>query len=451
MPQPPTPATARRPKAVLALGLTAAIPLALAGAPGVAHAEQRPADCPGAISLTNGGFESPALPDTTFRFLDEGEVPGWRTTADDRRIELWSDGYRGVGAPEGRQFAELNATQASTLYQDVETRPGQSLRWRLDHRGRSGTDVMEVLIGPPDGELVPQGRLADGLAWGEHSGEYRVPAGQTRTRFAFRAVSTAGGDPSVGNFLDHISFGTGPCLVTAKSVTDTDAPGGPGASTGDVLEYAVVVRNGGGDRAEDVLVEDTLPAGTRYVPGSLRIGSRPLTDRAGDDEAEQTGDRVRFRIGRGAGATGAGSLSPGEEVRVSFRVKVADEAAGTTVENTARTTFVDPLDGAGLTSTSNTTRTPVERTVVPTDPATPSPTPTPTVPVRPTPTPTATVPTPGATATPTGAPAAGGDGSGHDGGSLARTGASVGLASLVAVASVTAGWLLTRRRRNRSS
>jgi hypothetical protein len=80
-----------------------------------------------------------------------------------------------VPAGAGSQFAELNASQASTLYQDVATTPGQTLRWELLHRGREGVDVMAVHIAAPatrQGTATRQGPLiSDGnTAWGKHSG-----------------------------------------------------------------------------------------------------------------------------------------------------------------------------------------------------------------------------------------------------------------------------------------
>jgi hypothetical protein len=63
-------------------------------------------------------------------------VPGWTTTASDALIEIWSSGFNGVASPDGEQFAELNATQDSELYQDVATVPGQKLTWSLYHRAR---------------------------------------------------------------------------------------------------------------------------------------------------------------------------------------------------------------------------------------------------------------------------------------------------------------------------
>ena len=106
-------------------------------------------------------------------------MPGWATTASDTLIELWHTGFNGVPAGAGTQFAELNATQPSTLYQDVATTPGETIEWSLFHRGRSGVDVMRVIIGPPGGPLLAQGAdISDGTtAWGRTTRRYTVPAG----------------------------------------------------------------------------------------------------------------------------------------------------------------------------------------------------------------------------------------------------------------------------------
>ena len=50
--------------------------------------------------------------------------------------------------PDGKQFAELNADEESTLYQYAETVGGNVYEWGLSHRGRSGIDQMAVIIGP---------------------------------------------------------------------------------------------------------------------------------------------------------------------------------------------------------------------------------------------------------------------------------------------------------------
>nr|BEK62882.1 hypothetical protein KPHV_01090 [Kitasatospora purpeofusca] len=82
---------------------------------------------------------------------------------------------------------------------------------------------------------------------------------------------------------------------TTKSVARTGGGPGDAAKVGDVLEYSVVARNGGGGRAEDVVLEDVVPKGTRYAPGSLKVGADGRTDRAGDDTAKDA--VLRSRLG----------------------------------------------------------------------------------------------------------------------------------------------------------
>ncbi len=172
--------------------------------------------CDGAgTSLGNGDFETPLVPADSYVQLPAASVPPWQTTDGAGLIELWGDGYLGVPAGHGSNFAEINATTAGTLYQDVVSTPGSTMSWSLLHRGRGGDDVMQVLIGDANvadvtgttgwNYLSPD--LTDGItAWGSHTADYVVPAGQTCTRFAFRAVSTGSGDPSIGNFLDDVGF-----------------------------------------------------------------------------------------------------------------------------------------------------------------------------------------------------------------------------------------------------
>jgi hypothetical protein len=66
---------------------------------------------------------------------------------------------------------------------------------------------MRVLIGVPGKTLEQSGsQLKTGnSAWVLYTDTYKIPAGQTTTRFAFQAVKTAS-SISVGNFLDDIVF-----------------------------------------------------------------------------------------------------------------------------------------------------------------------------------------------------------------------------------------------------
>lgn len=163
-------------------------------------------------TLRNGDFESPAIPNATYRIMSTNTSGlAWQNTAEPN-VELWSTGFSSgsngkVTAPQGRQFAELNANKAGTLYQDLPTTPGTTMRWHLKHRGRAGTDTMRVMVGAPNGKLTQSGDdlTTPNTAWTQYTGTYKVPAGQTTTRFAFQAVKTAS-SISVGNFLDDIVF-----------------------------------------------------------------------------------------------------------------------------------------------------------------------------------------------------------------------------------------------------
>ncbi|MFC6081273.1 Ig-like domain-containing protein [Sphaerisporangium aureirubrum] len=175
------------------------------------------------VSLVNGSFEAPPVATVDYNIPDASTNPsvGWHTTATDKKLEIWrGQGAGGMPVPsaDGAQFAELNANQVSTLYQDLPTVPGTPMTWSLYHRGRLGTDVMRVLIGAPNATVpqTPTGAaspdLSDGdTAWGYYTGTYIVPPGQTTTRFAFESVSAAGGTPTAGNFLDGVTFTTPPC------------------------------------------------------------------------------------------------------------------------------------------------------------------------------------------------------------------------------------------------
>ena len=171
-------------------------------------------------------------------------MPPWLTTDSLNEIEIWGSGFLGVPSAEGSQFVELNANTPGTLYQDVVTTAGEKMSWTLEHRGREGDDTMKVLIGDATTADVHSDTgwnffspdLTDGTsAWGVHTGSYVVPAGQLCTRFAFRAVSAAGGDPSIGNFLDGVAFSVAAPATPRPSPRPTP-PGTDMASPGPIVD-----------------------------------------------------------------------------------------------------------------------------------------------------------------------------------------------------------------------
>jgi uncharacterized repeat protein (TIGR01451 family) len=319
-------------------------------------AATQPASCQSETPILDGGFEEPVIPAGTFAYANAPDLRGW-VSNDPLGVELWTSGFLGVPAGAGNQFTELNSTTASTVYQDVATTPGQSLRWSLLHRGRGGVDVMDVVIGSPSGPMVSQGDLSDGdSAWGRHSGGYLVPAGQTLTRIGFRAVSTANGDVGFGNVLDDVVIETGPCVVTSAAASNVSRPGEP-VRVGDLVEYTVTVENRGGSDATELVLDDILPSGVDVVPGSIAVttgpDAGPRTDAVSDDQAEYvSGTRsLTARLGTGADSSVGGSLAAGQSIVVTYLARISAPPGPVTVSATLGHT--DPFTGARMSAVAS--------------------------------------------------------------------------------------------------
>ncbi len=177
--------------------------------------------------LINGSFEDPAIRGN-WSGLSVNRVSGWE--ASPARMEFWTSGFQRVLAPDGGQFAELNANSPGTIYQDVATNPGAEMTWSFWHRGRTGLDGMEVLIGPDDGldddTLTSIGEFETGQGWVHYSGTYVVPEGQTTTRIVFTSLFSANRRGSYGNLIDAFVFDPTGCalLGTTSTTTTTEAP-----------------------------------------------------------------------------------------------------------------------------------------------------------------------------------------------------------------------------------
>ena len=194
--------------------------------------------------LINGSFEDPAVPSSNYElFLDASQtytggprvITGWLTTATDHMVEVWSNGFT-YGAPgdlvayDGTQFAELNANEVSTLYQDISgIANGSIVGYQFAHRGHWGTDEMQFSITDlgADGALGGTGVNADSTlfshnyidannAWGFYQGSGITATGNT-LRFSYTSVAVTGGNPSSGNFLDAAAFGVGVGVVPEPS------------------------------------------------------------------------------------------------------------------------------------------------------------------------------------------------------------------------------------------
>jgi len=207
--------------------------------------------------LVNGGFEIPPLvpgptPANPFVQINESFVTGWHTTATDSLIELWESGYTrtdgavtrtynastGAGFNDGQsQFAELNATQETALYQDVTFAAAGAVDYFYLHRGRLGdlagqNDILRLTIlyagangtfqsvfnnatgaytvaGDDQIAFTTTSAANFGGGWVANFGDnvFTSVAGGTY-RFAYGSVSAFGGDGlTFGNFIDNAAFG----------------------------------------------------------------------------------------------------------------------------------------------------------------------------------------------------------------------------------------------------
>jgi hypothetical protein len=204
----------------------------------------------GAFSLINGGFEDPDVafgnaagtgpangyPTAT---VPDSRVPGWTTNDPTGRIEIWKQNIYSSAlvrntppAYEGAQYAELNASDNSTLFQDVTgLSAGLLVGYQLAHRGRDGLDTMNLMITDLGADNVAGGAGANAdvqlftknfttgpTAWAFHIEPNIATTLGNTIRFAYTAVSSSSGctiPESCGNLIDAVAFGVNVGVVPA--------------------------------------------------------------------------------------------------------------------------------------------------------------------------------------------------------------------------------------------
>jgi uncharacterized repeat protein (TIGR01451 family) len=308
------------------------------------------------IGLLNGGFENPDLPlsgNGTPSILQdfgasrivsyrENDVPSWGTIANlpnssdsfDFRnaIELWKRNQTintSLQPFEGNQFAEINAYTNGRLYQDFVLPAGAVVRWQVAHRGRDGTDKMGVYLGAADNETIQSTNETPNTEWRVYSGVYTVPGGQDVTRFALRAISSAGGEGS-GNFVDDVRLTANcPSLVkgykSVKLTTDTNS--NSLINPGDTLTYSLYYTNTGTGPVAGFQINDLLPAGvTITAPGATTV--TVIQNASATKNSSYTGV---------AGATNlfndGALLDLGGKIRVDIPVTVNADTSSSTLSN----------------------------------------------------------------------------------------------------------------------
>ncbi|MDP2345090.1 MAG: hypothetical protein Q8O67_29365 [Deltaproteobacteria bacterium] len=218
--------------------------------------------------------------------------------------------------------------------------PGDVLRWRITVINDGGTEGKNVVVA----DAIPAGMVylqnsttiagapvadTDGvpvaaLALGDvSSGRSVVVEFQTRVNLnaprgvvlSNQAVLRADGvgdartddprTPLVIGDATSVVVGGGPLLVASKIASPSTAqPGVP-------VTFAIHIENAGTEAANDIVVDDVLPADVDFVRGSLVVDGVPRTDAADGDDAEIDVATVRLRRAR---------LEAGDGVALEFQV-----------------------------------------------------------------------------------------------------------------------------------
>lgn len=139
-----------------------------------------------------------------------------------------------------------------------------------------------------------------------------VPAG---TADGTADTTTVTGTSQFDNTVSESALDTttvsSPALTVSKSVNPT-GPQPPGTT----LTYTIVVSNGGGSAAANVVLTDPIPTFTTYVGSSITQDGAGRTDAAGDDNADHDVTNP------GQVTVDIGALAAGSSTTVTFQVTI---------------------------------------------------------------------------------------------------------------------------------
>lgn len=138
------------------------------------------------------------------------EIQAWDTTSIENLSELFtadtnahmdpSDSTKKY-IPDGTYAAELNAEEPGTLYQIVNTIPSSIYLWGLDHRGRTGTDTMALVIGPNQ-EVKPSKNSGNNTT-DDVTTEYKKQYGKDQFMQMVDWAKTQGGIELLSDYTEH--------------------------------------------------------------------------------------------------------------------------------------------------------------------------------------------------------------------------------------------------------
>lgn len=122
-------------------------------------------------------------------------------------------------------------------------------------------------------------------------------------------LGTSGGDDDDDGFYLVSSAS----VSLLKSAVVLDPFGGTEPVPGATITYSIVATTSGTGSLPNLAINDVIPTGTTYTPGSIRLGGTSLTDAAGDDAGRFASNAISVSLG----------TVPGGQTRtVSFKVTI---------------------------------------------------------------------------------------------------------------------------------
>ncbi|MDG4717035.1 choice-of-anchor J domain-containing protein [Winogradskyella marincola] len=186
------------------------------------------------VDTPNGDFEEPVIYGLSGvnTIISLNTVPGWRSNLDSsNNIFYWESlNAPGFTPYEGGQCVQILSDQGTTidpndpnikgLYRDFDTSEMTLMDYSFAHLARFDGNTVELFAGVPGGPYTQiDSHLGATQAWSLVTGQYIVPAGQTETRFIFRASD---GD-DIGNVLDAVNFVANNEIITQPHAVDCNS------------------------------------------------------------------------------------------------------------------------------------------------------------------------------------------------------------------------------------
>ena len=164
-------------------------------------------------SIENGSFETPTI-SSSYSYVSSESVVSWNTTSISNQIEvakinnnnsehLNSTSANAVDStlPDGNQFAEINANEKASLFQNFSVTAGETYSWDLYHRGRGGQEVMALIIGnqqenePKKANVSSDDQFNAMIKWllSNNTIDLKVPTKETKYKIYSPTFDSSGG------------------------------------------------------------------------------------------------------------------------------------------------------------------------------------------------------------------------------------------------------------------